>query len=898
MSIRHLDRLLEPKSVVVVGASDRAASVGATVWRNLRAGHFAGPIYGVNPKHATLDGLALYARPADLPEAPDLAVLCTPADTVPSLIDELGRLGTRAAIIMTAGLDAEQKKLILDAARPHLLRVLGPNCLGLLSPHLGLNASFAHTDALPGEVAFISQSGALVTAVLDWAKSRRIGFSHMVSLGEHADVDFGDLLDYLASDAQTRSILLYIESIETPRKFMSAARAAARNKPVIVVKAGRAGNGVKAAASHTGALAGSDLVFDAAIRRAGMLRVDTLQDLFIATETLAHFSGNRDEALTLVTNGGGAGVMAADAAALSGVSLRELSASLKSKLDKMLPPTWSGANPIDIIGDAPVRRYTDTLQAVLADRDSGAVLFLHAPTAIVRSDDIARACVPIARQAPGRMMACWLGDAAVADARRILGEAGVADYATPEEAVRAFSMLATYRGNQALLLETPTASESGPPDIAAARAPIETALSEGRDMLNELEAKEVLKAYGIPVVSTVPVAPTADAAIEVARSLGYPVALKILSPDVSHKSDVGGVSLNLRDQDELRHAAEEMLIRIRNLQPKARIIGFTVQTMATRPLAQELILGASIDPVFGPVLMFGQGGTAVEVLADRAIALPPLNRVLARELISRTRVAKLLAGYRDHPPVDLDAVCDVLIALSQMLADLPELAELDINPLLADHEGVIALDARLRVNRRAGGGAAHFAITPYPAELVECITWQGETIVLRPVRPEDGPQHRAFVELLQPQDLRLRFFSSRKELPPSELARLTQIDYAREMAFIAVRSLPDKSEQTLGVIRAVIDPDNVDAEFAIIVRSDLKRRGLGTLLMRKMIAFLAGRGTQRLIGDVLRDNEIMREMAVSLGFKVDAPAPYPEALNIALILSGPQNVSKRTPTPV
>ena len=884
MSILHLDRLLEPGSVVVVGASDRVGSVGATVWRNLRAGGFAGPIYAVNPKHATLDGVAVYARIADLPQVPDLAVLCTPPDTVSGVIEGLGALGTRAAIVMTAGLNATQKKATLEAAGAHRLRVLGPNCLGLLTPHLGLNASFAHTDALAGQVAFVSQSGALVTAVLDWAKSRRIGFSHMVSLGEHADVDFGDLLDYLASDARTRSILLYIESIEAPRKFMSAARAAARNKPVIVVKAGRAGNGVKAAASHTGALAGSDLVFDAAIRRAGMLRVDTLQDLFIATETLARFSGNRDDALTLVTNGGGAGVMAADAAALAGVALRELSASLRTRLDAILPTTWSRGNPIDIIGDAPVRRYTETLQALLADRDSGAILFLHAPTAIVRSDDIARALAPIARQAPGRMMACWLGDSAVADARRILEEAGVPDYHTPEEAVRAFSMLATYRSNQALLLETPTALESGVADIAAARVPIEAALLEGRDMLNELEAKVVLKAYGIPVVSTVSVAPAADAAVQAARSLGYPIALKILSPDISHKTDVGGVSLNLQGEEALRQAADQMLRRIRKDQPQARLTGFTVQTMATRPHAQELILGASLDPVFGPVLMFGHGGTAVEVLADRAIALPPLNRVLARELVSRTRVAKLLEGYRDHPPARLDAIYDVLIAVSQMLVDLPELAELDINPLLADDQGVLALDARVRVRRNPGGGAQSFAITPYPAELVETVSWNGETIVLRPIRPEDEPQHRAFVELLQPQDLRLRFFSSRRELPRSELARLTQIDYAREMAFIAVRSLPDGSRHTLGVIRAVIDPDNVDAEFAIIVRSDLKRRGLGTLLMRKMIAFLSGRGTQRMVGDVLRENQSMHDMCRAQGFKEGAPASDGLTLNLVLRL--------------
>ena len=896
MSIRHLDRLLEPKSVVVVGASNRVGSVGATVWRNLRAGHFAGPIHGINPKHATLDGVAIHAHPADLPQAPDLAVLCTPPDTVPSLIDALGRLGTRAAIVMTAGLSTAQKLATLAAARPHLLRVLGPNCLGLLTPHLGLNASFAHTDALPGEIAFVSQSGALVTAVLDWAKSRRIGFSHMVSLGEHADVDFGDLLDYLASDGRTRSILLYIESIEAPRKFMSAARAAARNKPVIVVKAGRAGNGVQAAASHTGALAGSDMVFDAAIRRAGMLRVDTLVDLFMAAETLARFGANRDEALTLMTNGGGAGVMAADAAALAGVALRELSDSLRNKLDTMLPPTWSHANPIDIIGDAPVARYTETLQTLLADRDSGAVLFLHAPTAIVRSDDIARACAPIARQTPGRVMACWLGDAAVADARRIFEDAGVADYATPEEAVRAFAMLATYRRNQALLLEAPTASENGPPDIAAARVVIAAALGEGRDMLDELEAKAVLKAYGIPVVPTLAAGATADAAATAGRELGYPVALKILSPEISHKSDVGGVRLNLRDENELRQAADEMLAHVRELRPQARITGLTVQTMATRPLARELIVGASIDPVFGPVLLFGQGGTAVEVLADRAIALPPLNRVLARELVSRTRVAKLLAGYRDHPQVKLDAICDVLIAVSQMLADLPELAELDINPLWADHDGVIALDARLRVSRDAGAGAARFAITPYPAELAETVAWRGETIVLRPIRPEDESQHRAFLELLQPHDLRLRFFSARRELPRSELARLTQIDYAREMAFIAVRTLADGTAQTLGVVRAVIDPDNVDAEFAIIVRSDLKRQGLGHLLLRKMIDFLARRGTRRMIGDVLRENAAMRELARSQGLVVNPAASDADALRFVLTLPGRLDATAAAPT--
>jgi acetyltransferase len=869
MSIRHLDQLLSPRSVVVVGASNRPGSVGATVWRNLRAGTFTGPVFGVNPKHAELDGVALAARVSDLPEPPDLAVLCTPPDTVPGLIAELGELGTRAAIVMTAGLSADQKQAALDAARPHLLRLLGPNCLGLLSPRIGLNASFAHVDALPGDIAFISQSGALVTAVLDWARSRRIGFSHMVSLGERADVDFGDLLDHFASDSHTRAILLYMESIESPRKFMSAARAAARNKPVIVVKAGRAGNGLQAAASHTGALAGSDVVIDAAIRRAGMLRVDTLQDLFMAAETLAHFRGSAQRGLTLMTNGGGAGVMAADAAALAGVELPPLSEALRAKLDAVLPPTWSRGNPVDIIGDAPVERYTATLRALLADPDTGTVLFMHAPTAIVRSEDIARACAPLAREAAGRLMSSWLGDAGVAEARRLFEDAGVAGYDTPEEAVRAFSMLARYASNQAMLTEAPTASEAGPADRAAARAVVEAALANGRDMLDELEAKAVLQAYGIPVVPTVAVGPSASEAVAAAASIGYPVALKILSPDISHKSDVGGVVLALADDAALRQAADQMLARVRSVKPSARIAGFTVQAMVSRPHAQELIVGASVDPVFGPVILFGQGGTAVEVMADRAIGLPPLNRVLARELVAGTRVSRLLAGYRDHAPARMDAICDVLVTVSQMLADLPELAELDINPLLADSSGVIALDARLRVTPAASAGTSRFAIQPYPAELAETWAWRGRRLLVRPIRPEDEARHLAFAAQLAPEDIRLRFFTTRRELPRSELARLVQIDYDREMAFVVLEAQPDGEQRTLGVVRAVADPDNIEAEFAIILAAELQGQGLGQRLLDKMVAYLRGHGTQRLVALVLRENAGMRELAAQGGFVLD-----------------------------
>ena len=887
MSIRNLDRLLAPRSVAVIGASSRAGSVGATVWRNLLAGAFTGALLPVNLKQGLLDGRPVAAGVDALGTAPDLAVLCTPPDSVPELIASLGRLGTRAAIIMTAGLTAQHKQAVLAAARPHLLRVLGPNCLGVLSPRIGLNASFAHTQALAGDIAFVSQSGALVTAVLDWARSRQIGFSHMVSLGERADVDFGDLLDYLASDAHTRSILLYMESTEAPRKFMSAARAAARNKPVIIVKAGRAGKGLLAAASHTGALAGADDVIDAAIRRAGMLRVDTLQDLFMAAETLAHFRGNPESysrGLTLMTNGGGAGVMAADAAALAGIALPDLSDDLRRTLDAVLPPTWSHANPVDIIGDAPVERYVQTLQALLADPHVGTVLFMHAPTAIVNSADIARACVPITRAATGRMMASWLGAGGVAEARTLFEEAGVAGYDTPEEAVRAFAMLDTYRRNQALLTEAPASSEMGSPDRTAACAVIGSALAAGRDMLDELEAKAVLKAYGIPVVPTVAVGPGADAAAEAARSIGYPVALKILSPDISHKSDVDGVSLNLGDEVALRRAVTTMLARVHELRPQAQVNGFTVQAMARRPFAQELIVGASTDAVFGPVILFGQGGTAVEVIADRAIGLPPLNRVLARDLVSRTRIARLLAGYRDHPPARMEAIFDVLVAVSQMLADLPELAELDINPLWADGDGVIALDARIRVAASSNCGTARFAIEPYPAQLEETLSWQGRNILVRPIRPEDEAQHRAFTEQLSHEDLRLRFFNVRRELPRSELARLVQIDYEREMAFVALEPQPDGSTRTLGVARAVTDPDNVEAEFAIILRGDAKGQGLGQLLLDKTIRFLAGRGTRRMAALVLPENGAMRELAVGRGFQIDAAGSDSDCLRYVLAL--------------
>jgi len=878
MTIRNLDALLAPRSVVVVGASDRQGSVGATVWRNLRSGRFAGAVRAVNPTHRTLDGEQVFARCADLPAVPDLAVVCVPPEALADAVAEIGRAGIRAAVVMTGGIDAATRLRLLEAARPHVLRLLGPNCIGLLAPRLGLNASFAHTDALPGDLAFVTQSGALLTAVLDWTKSRGIGFSHLVSLGDHADVDFGDMLDWLASDASTRAILLYVESIESPRKFMSAARAAARNKPVIVVKAGRAGNGVKAAASHTGALAGSDVVIDAALRRAGLLRVETLDELFLAAETLARFRGDPARGLTMVTNGGGAGVIAADAAARAGIALPDLGRDTMTGLCAVLPPGWSHANPVDIIGDAPVRRYMDTLRTLLADPQAGTLLFMHAPTAIVRSDDIAQACVPLLREAADRLLACWLGGGAVAEARRIFEGAGIACYDTPEQAVRAFEMVVTHARNKALLAEAPDSAGDPADDVPAARRIVADALAQGRGTLDEVEAKALLAAFGIPVVETRRTAPVVADALDAAQRIGYPVALKIVSPGISHKSDVGGVELDLADAAALRDAAARMLARVAERRPDAHVTGFSVQAMARRPHARELIVGASVDATFGPVVMFGQGGTAVEVIADRAVALPPLNRVLARELVSRTRVARLLEGWRDHAPADLDAICDALAAVARMQATLPELQELDINPLWADEAGVLALDARVRLAPAAGRATDRFAILPWPSELVRRLRWADRDVVLRPIRPEDEALHRAFLERAAPEDLRMRFFSSRRQLPRSELARLVQIDYAREMALVAVGRAADGGDEILGVVRAVRDPDNLEAEFAILVRTDLKAHGLGRLLMDAIVDYQRGQGTRRLVGDVLADNAAMRALMDDCGFALDLHGIEPGAV--------------------
>ena len=896
MSIRNLEYFFRPQSVAVIGASEKPRSVGATVLRNLVEGGFKGHIMPVNPKYGELAGIKVYATVASLPAKPELAVICTPPATVPGLIGELGARGTKAAVVITAGLgnvkDSQGRTLkeaMLVAARPYLLRILGPNCVGLLVPGLGLNASFAHTGALPGKIAFVSQSGALVTGVLDWAKSRSIGFSRFISLGDSADVDFGDLLDYLGGDPETHAILLYIESITAARKFMSAARAAARNKPVLVVKAGRVPEGAKAAASHTGALAGSDAVYDAAIRRAGMLRVFSTEDLFDAAETLARARPLTGDRLAIMTNGGGPGVMATDALILGQGRLASLSVETLRRLDASLPPTWSHGNPVDIIGDAPTERYVQTLQILLEDPQADAVLFIHAPTAIVPSAEIAAAISPVAKQAGRNVFACWLGGDAVRQARSAFAQAGIPTYDTPEEAVSAFLQVVQFRCNQDLLMEVPPSrSAEFAHNRDKAQAVVRSALAEGRAMLSEPEAKAVLAAYSIPVVDT-RIATTVEEAAMIAPDIGFPVALKILSPDVTHKSDVGGIALDLENTAAVEAAGRAMQKRLQQYQPKATLQGFTVQVMARRPNAHELIVGMTTDPTFGPVILFGAGGTTVEITADCAIGLPPLNMVLARELISRTRISKLLVGYRARMPADLTAISRTLIQVSHLIADIPQIVELDINPLLADDQGVLVLDARMRVAPSDANGVDRFAIRPYPEELEEWISWQGRKVLLRPIKPEDGTQHVEFFNALDPDDVRYRVFIPMRELQRSQLARLTQIDYDREMAFIATTEREPGRSETLGVVRAVADPDNISAEFAIIVRSDIKGQGLGAILLKKLIDYCRSRGTKELVGEALTGNQRVIGLARHFGCAVSHAEPGTVILKFDL--TSPQSLS-------
>ena len=892
MTIRNLERAVHPKSVAVIGASTREGSLGQVVMNNIIAAGFEGEVWPVNPKHREVAGRRCYSNACELPGVPDLGVIVTPPTAVPGVIGELIEKGTRAAVVITGGLTRENglRQAILDAAKPTLFRIIGPNSLGLMIPPLKLNAGFAHLAAKTGNIALLSQSGAIATSLIDWAADNDVGFSHIVSLGDMADVDVGDWLDLLAGERKTRAIVMYLETIPNARKFMSAARAAARLKPVIAIKAGRHEAAARAAATHTGALSGADRVADAALRRAGILRVNGLAELFDAVETTARFAPLDRSRVGIVTNGGGAGVLAVDELIDCRGELAELSTATIEKLSTSLPQSWSHANPVDIIGDAPPERYRAAIEAVAADAGTDVVLVLNCPTALASPIEAAKSVAALTSggKINGKpVLTCWLGERTARDGRRVLHEAGVATFETPSDAAIAVSYLSDWsRAQKALTRVPPRHDEEVSGDSEVVRAIFRQVAKDGRNLLTEPEAKAAIAAYGIPIPETAIALTPEDAAKAAKRLLtnSDAVVIKLLSKAIAHKSDIGGVLLNITTPEAAEDAANAIARRVRERAPGALIDGYAVQPMVVRRRAQEVILGVNRDPIFGPALLFGAGGIAVEVIDDTAIALPPLDDVLAADLIERTRIGQLLAGFRDCPPADRKAIVAALKAVSQMIVDFPAIISMDINPLLADADGVIALDARIEIDVSAieqRGANPALVVRPYPAEWAKDVSIKGNDIHIRPIKPTDIEFYPEFLARISPDDIRLRFLAPRKYFPDEMLKRLTQLDYDREMAFVA---LDRKTGALAGVGRLSGDPDRRVAEYALVVRTDLQGHGLGWALLQHIIGYARAEGIGRIEGIVLNENDAMLTMCREFGFSVRHDPDQPGLSRVELTI--------------
>ena len=876
MGQHYLNPLFAPNSVAVFGASDRPDAIGQIVFKNMLASGFHGQLYPINPKHAEVQGQEAFPSIAAIGRPVELVVIATPAPTVPDIILECGRHGVRAAVIITAGF-AESgeagrtlEQEVLANARRYGIRLLGPNCLGVMRPWIGLNATFNQGGAKPGDLAFVSQSGALCTAILDWAESNGVGFSSVVSLGSSVDVDFGEILDFLVSDRKTKSILLYIEGIRHARSFMSAIRAAARIKPVILVKVGRHAAGSRAAISHTAALVGADNVFDAVIRRAGVVRVQTITQLFVAAKALSSGFRPVGNRLAIVTNGGGPGVMATDRAADLGVVMASLSATTMAELDRVLPPCWSHGNPVDIIGDASPERYRQGVKACLDDPEVDGVLVILTPQAMTRPLETARAVIELTKESSKPLLPCWMGQGQVAPARAAFAEAGKPSFRTPEPAVEVFSYLSAYYRNQRLLMQVPgPLSHHLEPDVEGARMVIEAALMERRTVLNEMESKALLAAFHIPVARTM-VAHSPNEALLIAEQLGFPVAMKVNSPEISHKTDAGGVLLNLANAQAVRAAYHEIMEQVAIHRPLATMAGVAIEPMIVKANGREILVGVVSDPVFGPVITFGAGGTTVEVMEDCGVTLPPLNTLLVRDLIAGTHVARMLGPFRHMPPANMEALESLLLRVSEMVCELPQLLTMDINPVIIDEEGVVAVDARVEVELRppSSDRYGHMAIHPYPTDLVS--HWQladGQDIIIRPIRPEDAEIEQAFVHDLSAESRYFRFMHTVQDLTPEMLVRFTQIDYHREMALIAV-IIDNGREKEIGVTRFAINPDGESCEFALVVADNMGGKGLGRKLTSALMDAARAKGLKRMEGEVLSNNERMLRLMRRLGFTI------------------------------
>jgi acetyltransferase len=893
MRSHYLTSLFAPKSVAVFGASNDADAVGGIVFKNMLEGGYHGELYAINPKHTKVQGRPSFKSITDISNDVELAIITTPASTVLKIIEECGKHNVKAAIIISAGF-AETgaaglalQRAVLEKARLHNIRLIGPNCLGVMRPDIGLNATFNNGSANVGNLAFISQSGALCTAILDWAKSNNVGFSSVVSIGSSLDVDFGEILDYLVTDHHTKSILLYIEGIRNVRSFMSSIRAAAQVKPVILVKVGRHEVASKAAMSHTASLVGSDDSFDAAIRRVGVVRVKSVTQLFSVAKALAcgfHPTGNR---LAVVTNGGGPGILATDYVVDLGLSMASLSDVTLAKLNKLLPSNWSHGNPVDIIGDAQADRYLHAVTACMEDPETDGVLTILTPQAMTKPSEVAETILSISQQYKKPLLSCWMGGKQVEEAHAIFESHNHPHFRTPEPAIEVFAFLSTYYRNQKLLMQVPESiSHQIAPDVESARMIIEGALHDKRKILNQMESKALLTCFHIPVAKTI-IARTANEALLIAVELGFPVAMKIHSPDITHKTDAGGVILNLDSAQAIRNAYHQIIDNVKRFRPNVKIDGVAIEAMVGKPNGRELMIGVTSDPIFGPVITFGAGGTMVEVMGDRSVTLPPLNNFLVKDLIQGTHIVKMLGQFRHMPAINMDALESVLLRVSEMICELPMLAEMDINPLIVDENGVLAADARVVIEYKSlsSDPYAHMAICPYPTYLIS--DWQladGTNITIRPIRPEDAKLVQAFVKNLSEESRYFRFMNTIHELSHEMLVRFTQIDYSREVALIAVTGGDQDQEVELGVARYSTNPDGESCEFALVIADNMSGKGLANKLMNSLIEVAREKGFKTMQGEVLSNNVHMLNLMKNLEFEISTSPEDQHVKNVCKFL--------------
>jgi len=878
MGVENLDYIFKPKSIAVIGASNTVGSAGYRVFRNLIGSGYEGVVYPVNPKYDSIQGVQAYLSVTNLPKVADLAIISTPAQTVLDIVEQCGKKGIKGILIISAGFKeigaegiALEKKL-LDIKEKYGLRIVGPNCVGFVVPYLNLNATFIGSMPERGNIALFSQSGAVCGAILDWAQASKVGFSSFVSVGSMLDVDYGDLIDYFGMDIHTRSIVLYVESITDAKKFMSATKSFARAKPIIVIKSGRFKEGAKAASSHTGAMAGEDAIYEAAFRRAGIVRVNNIEDLFNCSSILAKQPRPPGRNIAIITNAGGPGVLATDSVIEKGGALAKLSDETMEKLNKVLPPTWSHGNPVDIIGDGDEERYQKAIEICLEDKNIDGLLILCVPQVVANPDKLAERLIDISRKTTKPIITSFMGEASVIHARQILNTNNIPTYDTPDAAVESYMYLYHYQRHLEQLYETPEELNiKTPAHKETIKKILDAAEKEKRDLLNEMESKTFLELYGIK--TTKPhVAETEDKAAQLAEKIGYPVVMKIHSPQITHKSDVGGVVLDLRCKEDVKKTFKEMIKRAKEKAPDAKILGVTIQKMI-KTHGYELIMGSKKDPVFGSAILFGLGGIYTELFKDRAIGFPPLNQVLAQRIIEKTRAYELLKGFRGLPPVNMTKVEETLVNFSQLIIDYPEIKEIDINPLIASGDELIAVDARIILDKN-WKDKPHLIIMPYPTKYVKMVKLKdGTEVLFRPIKPEDELLWLDMFQTFSQETVRFRFFRILKDTPHEMRTRYCNIDYDREIAIVAEVKEKDK-RRFLGVTRVILKPGSTDeAEYALVVTDKWQRLGLGSEFIDYTIEIAKDKKVKKLYGVVLKDNVPMITLCREKNFKITEGDP-------------------------